>query len=155
MGKRVTVTLFDDYEPDVAAEVERTFSVNGTAYHLDLSLKNAERFDSDLDKWLEVATKVGSEKRSQKRSGAKNTFSGGEANLPLAEIRKWAEKNWTGEPVSSRGRVSAEVVRAWKVATGQTTATEPETPAEPEPAPAKKAPAKKVANPPFSDAKET
>lgn len=143
MGKRVSVELFDDVEPDLAADTERSFIIDGVEYHLDLSRKNAEAFDTDFDKWITPATRVGRAKASQKRSGGKNTFSGGEPGLPLAEIRDWAKAN--GHEVSDRGRVSAEIVRAWKAA------TEAKAPAK---APAKKAPAKKAADaqgPNFSD----
>lgn len=140
MGKRVEVTLFDDLDPTLDATEERSFAIDGAEYHLDLSEKNAKRFDSEIDVWVQAGTRVGREKRPQKRSGAKNTFSGGEPGLPLAEIRAWAQAN--GFEVSDRGRVSAEIVRAWKARDEK-----PETPAK------KAAPAKKTAetDPNFSD----
>lgn len=130
MGKRVTVTLFDDLEPEIEADSEREFTVEGVEYHLDLSEKNAKQFDKDMEKWLNVATRVGkSGGTARKRNRV--THSTGEPGLPLGEIRAWAQAN--GYEVSDRGRVSAEVVRAWKAAN------------EPQPEPAKKAaPAKKA-----------
>ncbi|AXH67841.1 nucloid associated Lsr2-like [Mycobacterium phage Bromden] len=150
MGKKVTVTLFDDFEPELEAEVEREFTVDGVDYHLDLSEKNAKQFDADQAKWTEVAQRIG--KSSRTRRARSVTHSGGEPGLPLADIRKWAKGN--GFPdVSTKGRVSAEIVRAWKAAGS------PEgddiTEAKPEPAkkaPAKKAPTVKKDEPAFSAA---
>lgn len=140
MGKRVTVTLFDDLNPELEAETERTFTIDGMEYHLDLSQKNAEQFDSELDKWIQVATssRVGRTRTPAKRSSSsKNTYSGGEAGLPLAEIRAWAQEK--GIEIADRGRVSAEVVRAWKA--------DQEAPAaDNKPAAKKATPAKKTAN---------
>ncbi|ASR87073.1 nucloid associated Lsr2-like [Mycobacterium phage Krypton555] len=144
MGKRVTVTLFDDLDDTLDAETEREFSVGNVGYHLDLSEKNAKLFDADMAKWTEVASRTGTGTgRARKRSGTRITHSGGEPGLPLAEIRAWAQAN--GMDVAEKGRVSAEVVRAWKAATSED---------KPEPAkkaaPAKKAPTAKKDEPAFS-----
>ncbi|ADL71000.1 Lsr2-like DNA bridging protein [Mycobacterium phage Halena] len=140
MGKRVTVTLFDDLEPELEASTERNFAVDGVEYHLDLSDKNAKAFDKDLAKWLEVATRVGRAERVRRRTN-RITHSGGEPGLPLAEIRQWARAN--GFDISDKGRVSAEVVRAWKAATSE---------AEPEKKPAAKKAAPRKDAPEFSAA---
>jgi hypothetical protein len=131
MGKKVTVTLFDDLDTELAADTEREFTVGGVDYHLDLSEKNAKVFDKDFEKWVAVAQKVSRGGGARKRT-SRITHSGGEPGLPLAEIRAWAQAN--GHEVSDRGRVSAEIVRAWKAGTS-----------EDKPEPAKKAPAKKAA----------
>ncbi|QXO14274.1 Lsr2-like DNA bridging protein [Mycobacterium phage Chaser] len=149
MGKKVTVTLFDDYEPDLEAEVEREFTVDGVDYHLDLSEKNAKQFDADQAKWTAVAQRVG--KSSRSRRATRVTHSGGEPGLPLAEIRRWARAN--GHDVSTKGRVSAEIVRDWKAA-GSPVGDQIQE-AKPEPAkkaPAKKAPTAKKDEPAFSAA---
>ncbi|OYN81798.1 histone-like nucleoid-structuring protein Lsr2 [Mycolicibacterium sphagni] len=114
MGKRVTVTLFDDLEPEVEATTEREWTVDGIGYHLDLSEKNAKAFDKDQAKWTEKATRVGRATTTRAKRGGRATHSGGEEGLPLGDIRTWAQAN--GHDVADRGRVSAEVVRAWKAA---------------------------------------
>ncbi|QFG10266.1 nucloid associated Lsr2-like [Mycobacterium phage DyoEdafos] len=153
MGKRVTVTVFDDLDPDLEADTEKEFSVDGVAYRMDLSSKNAAEFDKDMSKWIEIAERVGKAGSARRRTARGTTASGGEPGLPLADIRKWAKGN--GFPdVSTKGRVSAEIVRAWKAAGSPVGDEIDETPSKPEPkkAPAKKAPTVKKDEPAFSSA---
>lgn len=117
MGKRVTVTLFDDLEPELEATEHLSFAFEGANYEIDLGTKNANRLRKEMATWISVATRTAAPTRKRATTattGTKNTYSGGEAGLPLAEIRKWAIAN--GHTVSDRGRVSAEIVRAWKAA---------------------------------------
>ena len=115
MGKRVNGELFDDLEPELEAETERQFAAGSVSYHLDLSEKNARLFDKELEKWVDVAARItGSGGVGRKRTGKAPGPSGGESGLPLAEIRSWAKAN--GHEVAEKGRVSAEIVRAWKAA---------------------------------------
>lgn len=129
MGKRVTVTKFDDLEPNLDADENLAFGWEGADYEIDLCAKNAAKFRKEMEVWVKVATRVAASttrKRSATsgKSSGKNTYSGGEAGLPLAEIRKWALDN--GFEVSDRGRVSAEIVRAWKAAIPAPTVDNPE-----------------------------
>lgn len=115
MGKKVTVTLFDDLEPELAADEHLSFAFEGISYEIDLSTKNANRLRKELGTWTSVATRTGTPRTAKRGTATKNTYSGGESGLPLTEIRKWAIAN--GHTVSDRGRVSAEIVRAWKAGT--------------------------------------
>lgn len=128
MGKRVTVTLFDDMEPDLDAAEHLTFAFEGNHYEIDLSTKNANRLRKEMDAWIKHATRVAAPSTRKPRTASTgsrgNTFSGGEPGLPLAEIRKWAIAN--GHTVSTKGRVSAEIVRAWKAAHAPAETPEPE-----------------------------
>lgn len=131
MAKKVTVSLVDDFDPAQTAVETVEFGLDGNNYEIDLSEKNAGKLRGDMEKWVAAGRKV----------GGRRTRSGGrESGLPLAEIREWAKKN--GHKVSSRGRVSAEIVREWRKA-------------QSEPTPASKAaPAKAADKPAFSAAKQ-
>lgn len=121
MGKRVIVEHYDDLEPELAADTERLFAVNGIHYRIDLSNKNAAKFDKDMEKWVTAAERVSKPSEGTRRRG-RASRPGADAGLPLGEIRAWAKDN--GYEISDRGRVAAEIVRAWKAATQGDQATE-------------------------------
>ncbi|AJR30345.1 histone-like nucleoid-structuring protein Lsr2 [Mycolicibacterium fortuitum] len=112
MGKRISVEMFDDLEPELAADVTIEFAFEGVGYQIDLSSKNADRFRKELAPWIQAATATSGR---EVRPDAKPRTPSGQAGLPRTEIRAWARAN--GYPVSDRGNVSAAVVRAWKSAT--------------------------------------
>lgn len=119
VARKVEVSLVDDYDPTQPATDTVAFGLDGVAYEIDLSDKNAAELRGSLEKWVAVARRVsGSRRRSVGRQA------GGSTGLPLAEIREWAQAN--GHKVSSRGRVSAEIVRAYNAAqAGPDAAEEP------------------------------
>ena len=109
MTKRVEtiVTLTDDLD---GTKADRTvsFAVDGAAYEIDLSRKNATAFTKLLTPYVSAARKASSPSR---RSAA------GRASLrrtDLGEVRAWARTN--GYDVSNRGRVPAGVVEAYDAA---------------------------------------
>lgn len=106
MAKKVTVSLVDDFDPAQTAVETVEFGLDGSNYEIDLSEKNAANLRGEMEKWIAAGRKVGSTRRRAPRG-----ISSGDG-LPLAEIREWAKKN--GHQVSSRGRVSSEIVRAWR-----------------------------------------
>lgn len=119
MGKRVTVTRFDDLEPELDATEHITFAWEGVNYEIDLSTKNAARFKKEMDTWIKAATRVAAPTRRRSTSVTSRRETSG---LPLGEIRQWAKEQ--GYNVADKGQVSAEIKRAWKAAHE----TEPETP---------------------------
>lgn len=123
MGKRIIVTKFDDLEPELDADENLTFGFDGHTYEIDLCKKNADKLRKALDPFINAATKVaGTSHTTGRRKAKRTTTTGGTssyAGLPLGEVRAWAQAN--NIAVSDRGRVSAEVVRAWRDATGQNT----------------------------------
>ncbi|WP_396907953.1 Lsr2 family protein [Mycolicibacterium sp.] len=119
----------------------RPFSYRGQDYgELDLSPENAAKFDKDMARWIEAAEKAGkglagsasatktaspnkrSPKKRQARAAATRRTSrkakkASAADLTPAhrkEIRDWANAN--GYTVSSRGRLSEEVITAFNEA---------------------------------------
>jgi hypothetical protein len=122
MGKRYTVELFDDLEPELAADETIRFTFDGVNYQIDLSSKNADRFRDEMMPWIRAATTTGDgasaadDDSAQSVSRKRASRPGDGTGLPLAEIRAWARAN--GHDVPARGRVAAGFVRAWKAATG-------------------------------------
>jgi hypothetical protein len=104
VAKRTQVVLEDDYDGGVADETV-TFSLDGADYEIDLSSGNAEGLRSALAPWVAHARKTGGRKRRGGRPAA--------ASSP-SDIRAWAQAN--GREVSSRGRVPADILRAYEAA---------------------------------------
>ena len=110
MAQRVQIILEDDYDGGEADETV-SFGLDGAEYEIDLSSANATQLRNALGPWLAHARKVGGKKRS--RAGATRspaTESGGSTS----DIRAWALEN--GMEVSSRGRISSEVRKAYELA---------------------------------------
>jgi hypothetical protein len=111
MARKVVVTLVDDYDGKSQAEETVSFAVDGVAYEMDLSADNAGQLRGFFDQWVPYARKVGRTRRG--RGGVLRSANDREQ---ATVIREWARKN--GIDVSARGRISAEVVEAYKKANG-------------------------------------
>ena len=120
MAQRTVVQLVSDLSGDeMEAGEGRTveFSVDGTAYTIDLTDEEAAGFDRALAMYVEHATKTS----GGGSSGRKRTSSGGKAGSgrskdELANIRAWAQAN--GHQVSERGRIKKDVLDAYHAANG-------------------------------------
>lgn len=113
MATKHITQLTDDIDGTVLEQDEGkqiTFSVEGRAYEIDLSDKNADKFYKALTPYVDAArsVKTGASTRGGQSVRAKS-------DLDLGAIRKWARAN--GHTVSDRGRVPATVVEAYKAAT--------------------------------------
>jgi hypothetical protein len=109
MAKQVTVTLVDDFDGTSKATETVYFSIDGIDYEIDLSVKNAGKLRAGLEPWSEKARKIG---RSKRKAGIKGRSAG--ANEETGAIREWARAQ--GHPVSSRGRVPADLIEAYQKA---------------------------------------
>lgn len=87
-----------------------TFSVEGRAYEIDLSDRNADKLYKALTPFVDAARSVGSPSTSRATRGGARPKS----DLDLAAVREWARAN--GHTVSDRGRVPGTVVEAYKAA---------------------------------------
>ena len=105
MARKIQVVLEDDLTGGDADETV-AFALDGVAYEIDLSARNADKLRHALQPYVEAGRKA-RPRRSNGRSAAR---SGGNAG----EIREWAEAN--GVPVSARGRISADVVAQYEAA---------------------------------------
>ncbi|WP_109529081.1 histone-like nucleoid-structuring protein Lsr2 [Nocardia aurea] len=109
MARQVVVTLVDDYDGKSDAEETVSFAVDGAAYEIDLSVLNASTLRGVFERWAPHARKVGRAPRGK----ASRSTAAPDRQQTIA-IREWARKN--GHHVSSRGRLSAEIVDAYNKA---------------------------------------
>jgi hypothetical protein len=114
MAERIVRQLVDDLDGSELPENggERVeFSVRGVTYQIDLSTANAAKFDKALKPFVAGAMKVRSG-RAQRGKAINGSSSASRERL--AAIREWARKN--GHEVSDRGRIKAEVLKAFEAA---------------------------------------
>ena len=110
MAKQTTVTITDDLDGSANAK-EVSFSLNGRSWVIDLSAKNRAALEKALKPYIAKATEQGQRPR---RGKATRSSSRPKSRSDLAAIRKWAKDN--GHPVSDRGRISAEIQKAYDAA---------------------------------------
>ncbi|WP_067855582.1 histone-like nucleoid-structuring protein Lsr2 [Nocardia shimofusensis] len=110
MARKVVVTIVDDYDGESQAAETVSFALDGVGYEIDLSETNAKALRQVFEQWTPFARKVG---KSSGRSRSVKQRERGDQEQASA-IREWARRN--GYEVSSRGRVSADVVAAYKAA---------------------------------------
>jgi hypothetical protein len=104
MAQRTIVELTDDLDGSQADESVR-FSLDGKSYEIDLSAKNADKLRESLAPYVGAGRRAGI---------AKVVGRAGSAAYDPAAVRAWASSN--GYQVSSRGRVSRELVEAFRAA---------------------------------------
>lgn len=105
MAKKITVELVDDYDGESTATETVNFAVDGVAYEIDLSDKNAAALRGDLADWVDKARRVGG-RRVAHRPPPKGAVQDPDA------IREWAKS--TGRKVALRGRISRDVADAYE-----------------------------------------
>jgi hypothetical protein len=122
MAQRVQIVLEDDLDGGVAAETV-TFGLDGVSYEIDLTAEHAAELRDSFSRWVGHGRKVGSGSGSgsrgsgrQSRSSAGGTSrrSSSSSSGDATAIREWAREN--GHEVSERGRISAEVRKAYEAA---------------------------------------
>ncbi|MBN9326288.1 MAG: Lsr2 family protein, partial [Cellulomonas sp.] len=107
MAQKVQVLLVDDVDGGTADETV-TFGLDGVSYEIDLNAANAGKLRDALAPWTGHARKVSGRGATAKTSAApRGRASRGDAQA----IRDWAKAN--GHHVSERGRISADVRRAY------------------------------------------
>lgn len=106
MAQKTLVILEDDLEGGEAAETV-SFSLDGVAYEIDLSAKNAAKLRDVMALYVGSGRRVGgraSRGKAKARTG----------NARTADIREWARN--TGLDVSERGRIPATIVEQYEKA---------------------------------------
>ena|SRR6478735_2713292 len=106
--QRTLIMLSDDLDGSEAAETVQ-LAVDGVSYEIDLSEKNVAKLRKALDPYLSAARRVGGRRRSSAKAS-----SNGHGMVDNAAVRAWAASN--GIEVSSRGRISADVVEQYRAA---------------------------------------
>jgi hypothetical protein len=109
MAQKVQVILVDDLDGGKADETV-SFSIDGVAYELDLSKKNAAKFRDSFAQY------VGSARKSSRRGGRGRGQARGGRGSNTAAIRQWARDQ--GMKVSDRGRVPADILAKYDSAHG-------------------------------------
>jgi hypothetical protein len=111
MAQKVQVILVDDLDGGDAEETV-SFGLDGVSYEIDLNAANAARLRDELAPWVGHARRVGGRSTGGRRSSG--TRSRSTSSTDTAAVREWAREN--GHQVSERGRISAEVMEAYKAA---------------------------------------
>ncbi len=106
MARRVQVTLEDDIDGGAAAETV-SFALDGRAYEIDLNEANAAALREVFAPWIASSRRAG----GRAPEGRART---GRRSQDTADIRRWATEN--GIPVSSRGRISADLRARYEAA---------------------------------------
>jgi hypothetical protein len=106
MAKEMKLVLTDDLDGSPGAETV-SFALDGTAYEIELSEKNAAALREVLEPYIAKARKAGRAAR-----GAGRRSAGGKTDT--AAVRAWAKSN--GYEVSERGRIPSAVLEAYEAA---------------------------------------
>lgn len=120
MARRIIHQLVDDIDGavlDEGAGETVSFTLDGRAYEIDLSEKNAQALRDALQPWIDAGRRVtagGSPSGGRERRGSRANQSRAGAKRNLSAVRSWARKN--GHEVSDRGRVPASVLEAYDAA---------------------------------------
>jgi len=109
MARKVETTLVDDMTGEAADETV-SFSLDGVEFEIDLSANNAGVLRDILADYANAGRKVGKPAVSNGRSRPSATPRANREQT--AAIRAWARE--AGRQVSDRGRISAEVAKAFE-----------------------------------------
>ena len=106
MAQRRLVELVDDMDGTVLARGDAEtvrFSIDGTAYELDLSKRNASKLRKSLEPYIAAGRRVS---RSAGRGQTRDR------DYDPKAVRKWAESNKVAIP--ARGRIPAGVLEQYR-----------------------------------------
>jgi hypothetical protein len=104
MASKATVVVTDDFDGSEGAATVR-FGLDGREFEVDLSPENEAEFREFLNHYTAVGRKLTKSGRAYRDV----------ASPPDSRaVRAWAQAN--GVEVSSRGRISAEVISAYEAA---------------------------------------
>ena len=116
MAQHVEVTVTDDLDNSPGAETVtfafgRVNQAGGRVqqYEIDLNPKNVAAFEKALAKYIEHGRKVAAAREARRRRSRN-----GHDEVDPAAVRAWATEQ--GIAVSSRGRVSADVLTRYQAA---------------------------------------
>jgi hypothetical protein len=114
MAQRTVIQMTDDLDNEPISEGEGQtvrLALDGTDYELDLRKSNAAKLRDELVPFVSAARKVGGGDGRRRRGGGKAAPRNAEQ---LRAMREWAKKQ--GMKVADRGRISADVERAYHAA---------------------------------------
>ncbi|GEL95727.1 histone-like nucleoid-structuring protein Lsr2 [Cellulomonas composti] len=108
MAQKVQVLLVDDLDGSTADETV-TFALDGVTYEIDLTSAHAGELRDAFATWIGHGRKVGG-----RATSARVGSSARRRSSDAGAIREWAKSQ--GIEVSERGRISAEVRKAYDAA---------------------------------------
>ena len=114
MARRIVHQLVDDLDGTVleVGEGETVrFSLDGTAYEIDLTDANAAALRDSLAAYVSAARSISSSRGATSEAARRRRRPG---QQDYSAIRTWAKEN--GHQVSERGRVPASVIEAYEAA---------------------------------------
>ena len=105
MAQKTVIQFTDDVDGARMNGTGETvaFALDGTAYEIDLSEKNARKLRALLEPFIAVARPGAGRSRGRRSTGAQARDAQG--------IREWAREN--GHEVSERGRISTTILTAY------------------------------------------
>ena len=109
MAQVTKVRLVDDLDGGEADE-SISFTVDGKALEIDLSNENADKLRDIFAPYIAAARR--GDRQPARRQQRMSTASAASPSEAAGTIREWAVAN--GFTVSARGRISAEVMEAYK-----------------------------------------
>ena len=113
MARRIVHQLVDDLDGtvlEVGQGESVHFSLDGTAYEIDLTDENAAALREALAPYLSAARSTSTSRGSSSSAGRRRRT----GQQDYSAIRAWAKSN--GYQVSERGRVPASVLEAYEAA---------------------------------------
>jgi hypothetical protein len=109
VARKEVVELTDDLDQSAASQTIH-FGVDGIEYEIDLNEKNAKKFTTALQPYIDNGRRVGGRKRIAGRQPGSN------GGVDPKVIRHWA--NEQGIEISSRGRIPGEIVDRYVIFVG-------------------------------------
>ena len=113
MAQRIVTELTDDTNGKPADETV-TFALDGREYEIDLTSKNAAALRKAFDVYVKNGRRMSGGRRQRSASSGGSSSSRPKSDVDTKAVREWAGKN--GFELSSRGRIPANVVEAYKAA---------------------------------------
>ena len=110
MAQKHIVQLIDDLDGGPADETIR-FALEGFAYEIDLSERNADKLRQALAVYVENARRV---TRPVRSGGARRGHGARSDREQTQAIREWARKN--GLKIGEKGRIPGSIVEAYNSA---------------------------------------
>lgn len=116
MAKEVFTRLIDDLDGGEAAETV-TFGLDGYAYQIDLSTKNATKLRNALAAYVESGSRVAGRTSVSPRTSARPRVTASAGREQNQAIREWAQRK--GYDVAPRGRIKQEIVDQYQKTAGR------------------------------------
>jgi hypothetical protein len=116
MAREVIEKLVDDLDGSDATETV-SFALDGTAFEIDLSKKNAAAFRKLFVRYVKAGRRSSTAGGRRRKAAASTTGSKPKRGFDIGRLREWAGANDVRVP--ARGRIPQAVVDQYKQAGGR------------------------------------